>query len=65
MDAPRHKHPPPWLFGIVGIPYGVGGAFVAVVMPFLASRAKIEGVLKASGLLNTGASGKLRSTHAD
>jgi hypothetical protein len=33
--------------------------------PSDASRAKIEGVLKASGLLNTGASGKLRSTHAD
>jgi MFS transporter, PAT family, beta-lactamase induction signal transducer AmpG len=37
-----HKHPPPWLFGIVGIPYGVGGAFVSVVMPFLASRAKLD-----------------------
>ena len=38
----RPKHPPPWLFGIVGIPYGVGGSFVGVVMPFLASRAKID-----------------------
>ena len=47
MDSPgradtRHKHPPPWLFGIVGIPYGVGGTFVAVVMPFLAIRAKLD-----------------------
>src|SRR5579862_2151923 len=42
MDGPPHKHPPPWLFGIVGIPYGVGGSFVAVVMPFLANRAKID-----------------------
>ena len=38
----QHKHPPPWLFGIVGIPYGVGGSFVGIVMPFLASRAKID-----------------------
>ncbi|HUJ59256.1 MAG TPA: MFS transporter [Kofleriaceae bacterium] len=36
------SHPPPWLFGIVGIPYGVGGAFVGIVMPFLANRAKID-----------------------
>lgn len=36
------KHPPPWLFGIVGIPYGVGGSFVGVVMPFLAARAKLD-----------------------
>lgn len=43
MDQrPPHKHPPPWLFGIVGIPYGVGGTFVAIVMPFLASRAKLD-----------------------
>ncbi|MDB4959325.1 MAG: major facilitator superfamily 1 [Myxococcales bacterium] len=42
MTGTPQKHPPPWLFGIVGIPYGVGGAFVGVVMPFLASRAKID-----------------------
>lgn len=38
----KAHHPPPWLFGIVGIPYGVGGTFVGIVMPFLASRAKID-----------------------
>ena len=37
MAAP--KHPPPWLFGVVGIPYGVGGSFAGIVMPFLAHRA--------------------------
>jgi MFS family permease len=37
MNARRRT--PPWLFGIVGIPYGVGGVFVSAVMPFLAERA--------------------------
>ncbi len=36
------KHPPPWLFGIVGIPYGAGGAFVGLIMPFMADAAHID-----------------------
>ena len=36
------RRPPPWLFGIVGIPYGVGGSFVSAVMPYLADRAKFD-----------------------
>ena len=30
--------PPPWLFALTGMPYGVVGAFIGVVMPFLARR---------------------------
>ena len=36
------KHPPPWLFGISGIPYGVVGSFAGTVMPYLTSKAKID-----------------------
>jgi len=34
-----HRRTRPWLFGITGIPYGVGGSFVSAVMPFVAKRA--------------------------
>lgn len=37
-NRPQH-HPPPWLFGITGIPYGVGSSFAAVTMPFFARKA--------------------------
>ena len=36
------KHPPPWLFGISGIPYGVVGSFAGSVMPYLTRRAGID-----------------------
>jgi MFS family permease len=39
MTDDNTKHPPPWLFGITGIPYGVGGSFAAVTMPFFARKA--------------------------
>jgi len=35
-------HPPPWLFGLTGVPYGVGGGFAATTMPFLARKAGIS-----------------------
>ena len=38
----RPKHPPPWLFALTGMPYGVVGSFTGVVMPYLARRAGIE-----------------------
>nr|HEX4317835.1 MFS transporter [Kofleriaceae bacterium] len=41
-EPPRPKHPPAWLFGIVGIPYGVGGVFVASIMPSFADDAHIN-----------------------
>ena len=41
-DDNRALHPPPWLFGLVGIPYGVGGGFAATTMPFLARKAGIS-----------------------
>jgi PAT family beta-lactamase induction signal transducer AmpG len=39
MTDDNPKHPPPWLFGITGTPYGVGGSFAAVTMPFFARKA--------------------------
>ena len=36
------KHPPPWLFAIAGIPYGVAGSFVGNVMSNLATKAGIK-----------------------
>lgn len=36
------KHPPPWLFVLTGLPYGVVGQFVGVVMPYATSTAKID-----------------------
>jgi hypothetical protein len=33
------KHPPPWLFVLTGIPYGVVGSFTGAVMPFATDRA--------------------------
>jgi MFS transporter, PAT family, beta-lactamase induction signal transducer AmpG len=40
--APTTKPPPPWLFGLTVIPYGVVGAFAGALMPYLARRAGIE-----------------------
>lgn len=35
----EHRPTPPWLFALTGTPYGVPGAFTAVVTPYLAARA--------------------------
>jgi MFS family permease len=40
MEAPRHA--PPWLFGITYIPYGIVGAFVATILPYLTRKAGIS-----------------------
>jgi MFS family permease len=40
MSAP--KHPPPWLFALTGMPYGVVGSFSTIVMPFVARNAGIS-----------------------
>lgn len=42
MRADNPKHPPPWLFGLTAVPYGVSGGFVAGTMPFLARKAGIS-----------------------
>lgn len=34
--------PRPWIFALTGIPYGVAGSFIGVVMPYLADRAGID-----------------------
>jgi MFS family permease len=40
MNAPRHA--PPWLFGITSIPYGIVGAFVATILPYLTRKSGIS-----------------------
>ena len=46
------KSPPPWLFGIITLPFGIGGAFMAVAMPFLLTKAglSVEEIAKLSAL---------------
>ena len=34
-------HPPPWLFGITNIPFGVAGGYTSVAMPFVLSKAGV------------------------
>jgi PAT family beta-lactamase induction signal transducer AmpG len=36
------KHPPPWLFVVTGMPYGVVGSFAGSVMPYMTSQAGID-----------------------
>jgi MFS family permease len=36
------KHPPPWLFVLTGMPYGVVGSFVGSVMPYMTADAGID-----------------------
>ena len=38
----ERSHPPPWLFAVSGMPYGVVGSFGGQVMPYLTSRAGIK-----------------------
>lgn len=36
------RHPPPWLFVLTGLPYGVVGSFASAVMPYATSAAGIQ-----------------------
>lgn len=36
------RPPPPWLFVLTGMPYGVAASFASTVMPYLARRAGLE-----------------------
>jgi MFS family permease len=36
------KRPPPWLFVLTGMPYGVVGSFASTVMPYVTSKANIQ-----------------------
>jgi MFS family permease len=38
---PSTRHPPPWLFGLTNIPFGVAGGYTSVAMPFIMSRAGV------------------------
>ena len=35
MSEAGRKHPPPWLFGILGMPNGLGNAIIVILMPYL------------------------------
>lgn len=41
-DNPAPAAPPPWLFGITNMPYGICAAFVATTMPFFTRKAGIS-----------------------
>ena len=32
------RRPPPWIFGLTGIPFGTAGGFIAVTMPYILRR---------------------------
>lgn len=42
MSEATRKAPPPWLFALTYVPYGVVGSFSGQVMPYLTRRADIE-----------------------
>lgn len=42
MDRWRERHPPPWLFGITVLPYGVYYGFISTSMPYLLRNAGIS-----------------------
>src|SRR5690349_18826734 len=51
MPSAKRTHPPPWLFCLSCIPYGVVGSFTATIMPRLA---KLDGLdLEQIGWLGT------------
>jgi MFS family permease len=39
--APTAPQPPPWLFGITNIPFGVAGGYTSVAVPFVLARAGV------------------------
>jgi MFS family permease len=39
--AARAAHPPPWLFGITNIPFGVSGGYTSVAMPYILRQADV------------------------
>jgi len=41
MPTQASPHPPPWLFGITNIPFGVAGGYTSVAMPFILSKAGV------------------------
>jgi MFS transporter, PAT family, beta-lactamase induction signal transducer AmpG len=42
MDDVRARHPPPWLFGITVLPYGVYYGFITTSMPYLLRNAGVS-----------------------
>jgi MFS family permease len=40
--VPKRSHPPPWLFAVTCIPYGVVGAFASTLLPLLAKQAGFD-----------------------
>lgn len=42
MSSAPAKSPPPYIFGLTAIPYGVSGGFTAVIMPYMADHAGLK-----------------------
>jgi MFS family permease len=42
MATTERLRPPPWLFGLTNIPFGVAGGYTSVAMPFVLSRAGVS-----------------------
>src|SRR5277367_4960473 len=42
MHRWRERHPPPWLFGITVLPYGVYYGFISTSMPYLLRNAGVS-----------------------
>jgi len=40
-QSPQQSHPPPWLFGLSNIPFGVAGGYTSVAMPFILRQAGV------------------------
>src|SRR6266498_3292154 len=40
--SPSRTHPPPWLFALTELPFGIGCGFVASTMPYLTRQAGVS-----------------------
>jgi len=40
-QSPQQSHPPPWLFGLSNIPFGVASGYTSVAMPFILRQAGV------------------------
>lgn len=42
MISEKQAHAPPWLFGLTNLPFGVGGTYAGVAVPFLLHKAGLD-----------------------
>ena len=43
MSSTPQRLPPPWLFGITALPYGVYGGYLSTAMPYVLRNAGVPG----------------------